>query len=149
MTCKDCIHYEVCGSLGMEVYRWGRKPTLQIFLDKYKAEHCTRFKTRARFAELPYPIKPHDKVWYILEGLSEIDLKDYEITKGDCAVGNNPDTVIEVGTLGFWVNQLSERNEDYLVPDDCDFISWDEIGKSYFLTKEAAEQALKEREENA
>ena len=75
-----------------------------------------------------------------------IDLKDYEITKGDCAVGNNPDTVIEVGTLGFWVNQLSERNEDYLVPDDCDFISWDEIGKSYFLTKEAAEQALKERE---
>ena len=53
MTCKDCIHYEVCGSLGMEVYRWGRKPTLQIFLDKFKAEHCTRFKPRSRFVELP------------------------------------------------------------------------------------------------
>ena len=52
MTCKDCIHYEVCGSLGMEVYRWGRKPTLQIFLDKFKAEHCTRFKPSFRFVEL-------------------------------------------------------------------------------------------------
>lgn len=114
-----------------------------------QCDDCEDFKDRSRFMELPYPIKPHDKVWYILEGLSKIDLKDYEITKGDCAVGNNPDTVIEVGTFGFWVNQLSERNEDYLVPDDCDFISWDEIGKSYFLTKEAAEQALKEREGNA
>lgn len=133
-SCNDCIHNEICQQID--------GPFNIIDADM----SCADFKHRARFVELPYPIKPHDKVWYILEGLSEIDLKDYEITKGDCAVGNNPDTVIEVGTLGFWVNQLSERNEDYLVPDDCDFISWDEIGKSYFLTKEAAEQVLKERE---
>ena len=132
-SCNDCIHNEICQQIA--------GPFNIIDADM----SCTDFKHSARFVELPYPIKPHDKVWYILEGLSEIDLKDYEITKGDCAVGNNPDTVIEVGTFGFWVNQLSERNEDYLVPDDCDFISWDEIGKSYFLTKEAAEQALKER----
>lgn len=155
-TCADCVHVEVCKDFmsslieGLELDKSDveliKKELNQDDADKGACDH---FWDRARFVELPYPIKPHDKVWYILEGLSEIDLKDYEITKGDCAVGNNPDTVIEVGTFGFWVNQLSERNEDYLVPDDCDFISWDEIGKSYFLTKEAAEQVLKEREENA
>ena len=144
-TCKDCIHYNLCRSISRIQLGWRGNSVHYV---ENVEEICKDFKARARFVELPYPIKPHDKVWYILEGLSEIDLKDYEITKGDCAVGNNPDTVIEVGTFGFWVNQLSERNEDYLVPDDCDFISWDEIGKSYFLTKEAAEQALKERGEN-
>ena len=141
-SCHDCVHVEVCGTFSI------LSEDFEIASPERIASDCNCFKNRARFVELPYPIKPHDKVWYILEGLSEIDLKDYEITKGDCAVGNNPDTVIEVGTFGFWVNQLSERNEDYLVPDDCDFISWDEIGKSYFLTKEAAEQVLKERVEN-
>lgn len=141
-SCKDCVHVEVCRFTDLPA------PLSDSYIreSEYIEKRCDNFQDRSRFVELPYPIKPHDKVWYILEGLSEIDLKDYEITKGDCAVGNNPDTVIEVGTFGFWVNQLSERNEDYLVPDDCDFISWDEIGKSYFLTKEAAEQALKERE---
>lgn len=136
-NCKDCLHMAVCG------YR----QTMDIGVDH--AKHCKDFKDRSRFVELPYPLNPRDKVWYILEGLGEIDLKNYDIKSGDCAVGNVPDTVIEVGSCGFWVNQLNERNEDYLVPDDCDFISWDEIGKTYFLTKEAAEQALKERERNA
>ena len=147
-SCKDCVHVEVCEDFTKAKLSPKRAEELLPVLREH-GRTCDHFKARSRFVELPYPIKPHDKVWYILEGLSEIDLKDYEITKGDCAVGNNPDTVIEVGTFGFWVNQLSERNEDYLVPDDCDFISWDEIGKSYFLTKEAAEQALKEREHNA
>lgn len=128
VTCKDCIHYEVCRALCKS---------------KEELMPCVVFKDRSRFVELPYPLKPRDKVWYILEGLGEIDLKNYDIKSGDCAVGDVPDTVIEVGTWGFWVNQLSERNEDYLVPDDCDFISWGEIGKTYFLTKEAAEQALR------
>lgn len=153
-SCKDCVHYEVCQMHYKQKCELTYETEREVEIAMRKAQkavdiECDYYKDRSRFVELPYPIKPHDKVWYILEGLSEIDLKDYEITKGDCAVGNNPDTVIEVGTFGFWVNQLSERNEDYLVPDDCDFISWDEIGKSYFLTKEAAEQALKEREHNA
>lgn len=138
-SCKDCMYVEVC-------------PFKHYRCENDRMEkRCGYFKDSSLFVELPYPIKPRDKVWYILEGLGEIDLKNLDIKSGDCAVGNVPDTVIEVGTCGFWVNQLSERNEDYLVPDDCDFISWDEIGKTYFLTKEAAEQALKlkERGENA
>ena len=143
-TCADCVHIEVCKEdLKSEFYP-DEFDTSQM--EKWAAHNCEHFVDRSRLVELPYPIKPRDKVWYILEGLSEIDLKEYAIKSGECAVGNVPDTVIEVGALGFWVNQLSTRNENYLVPDDCDFISWDEIGKSYFLSKEEAEQALKERE---
>lgn len=139
-ACNNCLHFEVCQS-------WDSSGEIAK-LNKTIFQSCPYFKDRSRFVELPYSIKPRDKVWYILEGLSEIDLKEYAIKLGECAVGNVPDTVIEVGTLGFWVNQLSTRNENYLVPDDCDFILWDEIGKSYFLSKEEAEQALKEREKN-
>ena len=134
-SCRDCIHHETCQNLA-------RGPFNVIDADT----SCTDFKDRSRFVELPCLIKPRDKVWYILEGLSEVDLKEYAIKSGECAVGNEPDTVIEVGTLGFWVNQLSKRNENCPFPDYCDFISWDEIGKSYFLSKEEAEQSLKERE---
>lgn len=129
--CKDCFHYELCG----------------VF-DYISPDECGFYTDRSRFVELPYPLKPRDKVWYILEGLGEIDLKNYDIKSGDCAVGNVPDTVIEVGTCGFWVNQLIERNEDYLVPDDCDFISWDEIGKSYFLTHKEAVRAIERGKNN-
>lgn len=146
-SCKECVHVEVCKEyvVGLAAVRG-----VDLNTDELEAvlqcDDCEHFQNCSRFVELPCPIKPRDKVWYILEGLSEVDLKEYAIKSGECAVGNEPDTVIEVGTLGFWVNQLSTRNENYLIPDDCDFISWDEIGKSYFLSKEAAEQALKERE---
>ena len=148
--CTDCVHYELCLHQEKFLIEHNRKDLIRRYgFGLSEPEICCNFRDRSRFVELPYPLKPRDKVWYILEGLGEIDLKNYDIKSGDCAVGNVPDTVIEVGTWGFWVNQLSERNEDYLVPDDCDFISWGEIGKTYFLTKEAAEQALKEREGGA
>ena len=143
-SCKGCVHAEVCSKKNLHVVVGMN--IIPRFKYKRIEQECKHFKDRSRFVELPYPIKPHDKVWYILEGLGEFDLKDYDISSGDCAVGNVPDTVIDVGIHGFWVNQLSERNEDYLVPDDCDFISWGEIGKTYFLTRESAEQSLKERE---
>lgn len=142
-SCKDCVHVEVCRFKDLPA------PLSDSYIRESECieKRCGNFKDRSRFCgvALPYKIKPRDKVWYILEELSEVDLKEYAIKSGECAVGNEPDTVIEVGTLGFWVNQLSTRNKNYFVPDDCDFISWDEIGKSYFLSKEEAEQALKER----
>jgi len=136
VTCKDCIHYEVCGSLGMEVYRWGRKPTLQIFLDKFKAEHCTRFKPSFRFVELP-PCKEGDSVYSI------------------CFCYGEGDTITEWTVVDIFL--LSSKEEGNSVgirlKDECIFISISpcELGNRYFLTKEEAEQALKlkERENNA
>lgn len=142
-SCKDCIHYEPCKDSYYNAEQLSRFPL--GFLEKENAEkNCAFFEDRSKYVELPYPLKPRDKVWYILDELDEISLKEYKITAGDRAVGDIPDTVVDVGTLGFLVNQLSERNVDFLVPEDCEFISWDELGKSYFLTREEAEQALKE-----
>ena len=144
---KYCVHVEVCREyvIGLAAARG-----VALNMDELEAvlqcDDCENYKDRSRFVELPYPVKPRDEVWYILESLGEIDLSDYDFVVGNCAVGNQPDTVIDVGTQGFWVNQLSGRNVDVLMPEDCNFIRWEEIGKSYFLTKEAAEQALKERE---
>ena len=118
MTCKDCIHYEVCGSLGMEVYRWGRKPTLQIFLDKYKAEHCTRFKTRSRFVELP--CKVGDDVYCIYHGKIE---RSGVIS---ICIGSHYTGIV------IYTVQFSFTAEN--------------IGKFIFFSVEEAEQALKERE---
>lgn len=123
-TCKDCIHYEVCGSLGMEVYRWGRKPTLQIFLDKYKAEHCTRFKTRSRFVELPCRVS------------------------GDCFFVNQNGT-IQRATLER-VYMFSTSIELFLNDGrEIYSTSLNESNIELFPTYEEAEQALKEREGDA
>ena len=145
--CKDCVHVEVCREYveGLAAARGIRLNDKELD-SVLEGDDCKHFKDQSRLVELPYPVKPGDKVWYILDDLDELDLKDYEIKSGNSAVGNRPDTVITVGIHGVWVNGLYNRNEDYFTPEDCDFISWDEFGKTYFLSQNEAEQALKERE---
>lgn len=144
MTCKDCIYYEVCK------FSRGVMPLSDHFVYEHNniEDLCEYANDRSRFVELPYSLKFGDKIYYILKNLSEIDLKNYSFTAGNYAVCNIPDTVIDVSTKGFFTNGLHDRNENYLTPDDCEFIPWDEIGKTVFLTRKEAEQALKERENN-
>ena len=132
MTCKDCIHYELC----------------QFFDGKYESpSDCDFFKDRSRFVELP--CKVGDTVWFILTDLDDIDLKDYTVTAGRCAI-NNGDIVTEIGTSGFWYQAIYDDGRTKTFnPSNDDFCEWDELGKTVFLTREEAEQALKEREENA
>lgn len=52
MTCKDCIHYEACKFLGMNVDD-----------TKLRKEFCGCFKDKGRFVELP--CKVGDKVYKI------------------------------------------------------------------------------------
>ena len=72
------------------------------------------------------PCKVGDKVYWILP-----DLDGWHVSK---------DTVTEVGSKGFWVSMYTETD------DMDDFTSWDEFGKTVFLTREDAEKALGERE---
>lgn len=50
------------------------------------------------------------------------------------------DTVTEVGSKGFWVSEFPYAD------GMNDFTSWDEFGKTVFLTREDAVKALRERE---
>ena len=81
-----------------------------------KGGKCSLFKDRSRFVELP--IKPSEKVFYF-----DTEGRIYETT----------------------VTQLVYGASGFLIDSDVMFNS-NLIGKRFFLTREAAEQALKERE---
>ena len=97
---------------------------------------CSAYKDRSRFVELPCKIG--DTVYSIYKG----DIEAHIVNRLEfCTVGNNSECQDYFGTAeGI---------------DDCDenfsFINFTKatFGKTVFLTREAAEQALKERENNA
>ena len=115
-TCKECIHFVVCDEV----------PTKS-------ADDCDFFKDRSRFVELP--CKVGDTVYSIYKG----DIEAHIVNRLEfCTVGNNSEC------------------QDYFGAaegiDNCDenfsFINFTKatFGKTVFLTREEAEQALKERD---
>ena len=87
--------------------------------EKHNAEkECGYFKDRSRFVELP--IKPGEKIFYF-----DTEGRIYETT----------------------VTQLVYGASGFLIDSDVMFNS-NLIGERFFLTREEAERALKERENN-
>ena len=89
-----------------------------LSLLREKGKTCEHFKDRSRFAELP--VKPGEKVFYF-----DTAGRIYEST----------------------VTQLVYGATGFLIDSDVMFNS-NLIGERFFLTREAAEQALKEHEIN-
>ena len=151
-TCAECVHVEVCRFYINSLLEAGAEhmseDLQQELAECLNGDVCEQFLARDRMAALPYPVKPGDELWYILDGLGEIDLKDYQTTGGDCAVGDEPDIVFDVSTRGFWISGLGKRDAEAVSFEDCFLVSWDEIGKFYFLSREEAEEALKECEKD-
>ncbi|MBQ2212897.1 MAG: hypothetical protein II410_08440 [Ruminococcus sp.] len=92
--------------------------------------------------ELPCRVNLCDEVHFILRGLDEIDLKEYKFTVGNSAVSDTVQFITEIGTYGFWVGESPRE----FAPDYDDFYYWYELGETVFLSREEAEQALKERD---
>ena len=105
MTCKDCVHVDVCEEYG------------EVF-SLIKGGKCSLFKDRSRFVELP--CKSGDEVFYF-------------------------DTAGQIYTSK--ITQFIYGTTGLLLDSDVMFES-SLIGKRFFFTREAAEQALKERGEN-
>ena len=118
--CKDCVHVEVCKEC---VVGLAAVIDVDLSMDELEAvlqcDDCENFKDRSRFVELP--IKPGEKIFYF-DTVGHI----YEST----------------------VTQLVYGASGFLIDSDVMFNS-NLIGERFFLTREAAEQALKERENNA
>lgn len=115
--CKDCIHVEVCCSYLSTAYNKCKLATPDFkLLKNIECDDCEHFKDRSRFVELP--IKPGEKVFYF-----DTEGRIYETT----------------------VTQLVYGATGFLIDSDVMFNS-NLIGKRFFLIREAAEQALKERE---
>ena len=120
-SCKDCMHEEVCSIFSSDLNEDG-------------AEKCVCFKNRNRFVELP--CKVGDTI-YILTNDSPTGIEESQVKK------------IEL------IKTQSKTKIRLIVPcvyDDWGSAQWEigvnDFGKTAFLTREEAEKALKERENN-
>lgn len=119
-SCKDCLSYCSCG--------W-----------TYNAEHCKHFKDRNKFVELP--CKVGDKLFII----DDDGYGEYECSEFSIGVLQELRIFAKCGISGY--QNIQECSEHYCGQPCCStsFVSQD-FGKTVFLTREEAEQALKERE---
>lgn len=128
-TCKECLCFKMC------------------LLSSEKVGICEDFKDKSKFIELP--CKVGDTIYQIVYCY---DRTTYPATK-------YPDHYVEKEVVGIHicdsrlrVNALSNKKyRDYLIVGICnavEHIPFAKIGKTVFLTKEEAEKALKERNNN-
>ena len=123
MTCKDCIHYEVCKQKYNHLYE------SYSILDAENIESvCKSFKNKSKYIELP--CKMGDTVYVI---------KNNKISAKDIVYYNKIHS------------RVAEQNEEYWHCVDKDRISRnvitfypENIGQTVFLSKSEAEQKLKE-----
>ena len=141
-SCKDCIHSEICASplkvvrgiygavmsiSGREVNRIEKALSeISITIGQICCDGCDHFQDRSRFVELP--CKVGDTV-YLLHNVYN-NILAYSVSK---ILINSGEPIIEIVEAERRIHTL------YLSPAR-------ELNKSLFLTKEQAEQALKERE---
>ena len=92
---------------------------------------CSAYKDRSRFLELP--VLPGDKVFLIFS--NECEIREYKVFSMPMMIAKN----------NHWF-QINLENHRGAILGDYHF---SDIGKTIFLSREAAEQALKERESNA
>ena len=122
MTCKDCIHYDVCGF--NEYINFN--------------EICSNFKDKSRIIESPCKIG--DTVYYLddivdnnsctsCENYYESGICNYPICK-KTLYGFRPAKCIKIIEI--------IANKDFI------FNQYDKFGEKIFLTKEEAEAKLKE-----
>ena len=122
MLCKDCVHYEVCKD-----YVESALDGLQYNDSQMNGDDCEFFKDRSRFVELP--CKVGDTV-FVVEEIAE----ERKIIK---------DHVETIG-IGYYADGVNIYQFDGIKTDGY----FEDFGKNVFLTREEAEQALKERENN-
>lgn len=141
-TCKDCVHFEACKNI-YEIYGDG------LSEESYS---CDQFSNRSRFVELPCKIGDIVYFGYYLPTIRQNKIDEWIVGKisflnyhlgnffdsdGKWAVGDKENRIAI--TL-----VLSDKSE--FSPDSID-VSLKDFKDMFFTSREAAEQALKEREE--
>lgn len=121
MTCNDCVHVEACNGIlnGFDI-------DIEFFGEQVSG--CKNFKDRSLFVELP--CKVGDTV-YVIEDIAG----EWKIIKDH----------IETISIGYYADGVSLYQFDGIKTDGY----FEDFGKTVFLTREEAERALKERENDA
>lgn len=126
-SCKDCVHVEVCEDFTKAKLSPKRAEELLPVLREY-GRTCDHFKDRARFVELPCMVG--DTV-YVIKSIAEEEkiIQDHVETLG----------------IGYYADGINIYQWDGVKTDGY----FEDFGKTVFLTREEAEQALmKKREAN-
>lgn len=127
MTCeKHCLHWEVCKLTPPEY------ATAKYYTFCNCAEKCECFKDKSKYIELP--CKVGDTVYSYCYEFGYI--LPYFVENINIGFLANDRTFIS-----FEANSHADETDELL--DDIDF-DLEDIGKTVFLTKETAEQKLKE-----
>ena len=124
MTCKDCVHYEVC------------KDDVELYRDSYDClevdgveKNCEYFKPKSRFVELPCEVgQKIYKIWSV--GKHGRSIAEFVVKHIDIDFLPN----IEVAFIS---EKTNSGNYRFAIKED--------FGKTVFLSREDAEKALAER----
>jgi hypothetical protein len=140
--CKDCLHYEICVACGID-YSPQNIDTVRKTNDVNVL--CTDFKDRSNFIELP--CKVGDTVWKIT-GIWHLDDREswtYHFEK-EVLEFRARSISISCNSKGIWTKKIRIcQVENGKTIDNQYYIEFCDFGKTVFLTKEEAEQALVER----
>lgn len=122
MTCKDCVHYEVCRHF-VDLINPLLADHNRIDINENTDICKEHFQDRSRFVELP------------------------------CKVGDTIYEIVERRKSGEWINKIIPRTVEQIevwkngIGFRCGTTIWISDNSAFF-TREEAEQALKERENN-
>ena len=117
-SCKDCVHYDVCIYVEMDAER--------------VEELCDKFKDKSKFIEIPFNIG--DTV-YVITNIDGIKSNGKEII--ECEISNmsfKQDGKTIVYSCRGRYSSLGYYSGNFV---------FNSIGKTVFLTREEAEEALK------
>lgn len=123
MTCKDCLHYDVCDALE----RYGELP-------KISASRCSHFKDKSHFMELPCRV---GDVVYTNIGYRYSRSKDSPYKLEVVFIGLNNGQEMGFGLLN--CKYLEDKHHNMIQ------FYFSDVGKTVFLSREEAEKALKEQ----
>ena len=118
MTCKDCVHYDLCRSCSRIQLGWHGNSVRYV---ENIEEICKDFKDSSRFVELP--CKVGDTVYFILRSF-------------DGKMRINPEKVC------YFTIDANELR----IHTTAGYFTERDMNDGVFFTRERAEQALKERE---
>ena len=126
MTCRDCVHYEVCGK-GVDGAMDCDQMTFESRCPRVEFD-CTDYKPKSRFVELPCEVG--QTVWIIDEVEDDPYGEPYPL---------------DVKVVQIFINK-NGIVLDLDLPLGMRLYTYAVVGKNVFLSREEAENALKERE---
>ncbi len=128
VTCKDCVHVEVCETFSL------LSESFEIASPERIANDCEHFKHQSRFVELPYDL---EQTVFVLDFVIDKEHRQkYQIVKE--AFIHSYSYAKQYGkviSLMIKEDEIKSTFKSYKLTD---------FGKTVFLTREEAEQALKD-----